>query len=203
MKLCYGRTSSFSRKVRAAAIECGLADRIALVSVGTMEHDPALAALNPLVKVPALVTDDGEALYDSPVICEYLDTLHRGPRLIPPSGPERWRVLRRQALGDGLMEALIFLGVPVRRPDGAATATPVLEQQKSKVDMGLDVLEKEAPAMEREGANVGTLAVACALGWLEYRFPDWNWRNGRPALAAWYTVFSQRPSMTETAPKPR
>ena len=198
MKLYYGATSPFSQKVRAAAVECGLADRIDLILIKTMIHDPALAALNPLVKVPALVTDDGFALFDSPVICEYLDTLHSGPRLIPVSGPERWRVLRRQALGDGLMESLIFLAVPARRPEGEATAAPILARQREKVDQALDALEKETAEMEREGASVGCLAVACGLGWLDFRFPEWDWRGARPHLAAWYDVFAGRPSMTTT-----
>ena len=131
MKLCYGRTSPFSRKVRVAAFECGLDARIHLVTTGTMDRlpDPTLVAVNPLAKVPTLVTDEGETLYDSRVICEYLDTLHDGPRLFPPVGPERWRVLRRQSLGDGLMEALIFLVYAVRRPDGGSTEAHIMERQ--------------------------------------------------------------------------
>jgi glutathione S-transferase len=198
MKLYYGATSSFSQKVRAAAIECGVADRIELILTKTMNHDPALARHNPLVKVPALITDDGFALFDSPVICEYLDSLQPDHRLIPASGQDRWRVLRRQALGDGLMESLIFTGVAARRPDGEATAAPVIARQREKIDQTLDALENETGEMEREGASVGCLAVACGLNWLNYRFADWDWRKTRPRLAAWYDVFAQRPSMTET-----
>jgi glutathione S-transferase len=198
MKLYYGATSSFSQKVRAAAIECDVADRIELILTKTMNHDPALARHNPLVKVPALITDDGFALFDSPVICEYLDSLRSDHPLIPPAGPDRWRVLRRQALGDGLMESLIFIGVPARRPDGEGTATPLIERQREKVEQTLDALENETGEMEREGASIGCLAVACGLNWLNFRFPDWDWRKTRPRLAAWYDVFAQRPSMTET-----
>jgi glutathione S-transferase len=200
MKLCYGTSSAFSRKVRIAAIECGLSDRITLVLSSTLNHDPELAAVNPLAKVPALVTDDGETLFDSPVICEYLDTLHQGRRLIPPAGREHWRVLCRQALGDGLMEALVFLGMPVRRPDGVATSAAVMERERARVERGLDVLEAQTEDMVREGVTVGSIAVGCALGWLESRFPDWDWRTKRPSLAAWYEAFSRRPSMVETVP---
>lgn len=203
MKLCFGATSPFSRKVRAAAIECGLADRITLVPTRTMDHDPYLLTVNPLVKVPALVTDDGQAFYDSPVICEYFDTLHDGPRLIPADGPQRWPVLRRQALGDGMMEALIFLHVPARRPRGVDTPEAVMARQRDKAACGLDALEGDANALTREGANVGTLAAGCALGWLDFAFAEWHWRADHPRLAAWYADFAARPSMAETAPVAR
>ncbi len=200
MKLCIGATSPFSRKVRAATIETGLTDRITLVPTRTMDHDPYLLSINPLVKVPALLTDDGQAIYDSPVICEYFDTLHDGPRLIPTDEPARWPVLRRQALGDGMMEALIFLHVPARRPRGVDTPEPVMARQHDKVMRGLHALEGDADAMASEGATVGTLSVGCALGWLDFAFPDWDWRADHPQLATWYTDFAARPSMAETQP---
>jgi glutathione S-transferase len=200
MKLCIGATSPFSRKVRAAAIECCLTDRITLVPTRTMGHDPYLLSINPLVKVPALLTDDGQAIYDSPVICEFFDTLHDGPRLIPTDEPERWPVLRRQALGDGMMEALIFLHVPARRPRGHDTPEPIMARQRDKVIRGLDALEGDAGAIIADGVTVGTLSVGCALGWLDFAFPDWDWRAGHLRLAAWYTDFAARPSMAETAP---
>jgi glutathione S-transferase len=201
MKLCYGSSSPFSRKARVFAIECGLAERITLVRVGTMGlHDPELAAANPLVKVPTLMTDEGEALFDSPVICQYLDTLHGGRPLIPAAGWERWRVLRREALGDGLMEALIFLGFPQRRPDGNETALFAMERQREKVEACIDLLERHVEEMEREGVTVGSISVACGLGWRDFHFPGWEWRDGRPRLARWFEEFSQRTSMRETAP---
>ena len=200
MKLCYGTSSAFSRKVRVAAAECGLAERIRLIRSSTLSHNPELAAVNPLMKVPALITDTGEALFDSPVICEYLDTLHQGHRLIPPAGPERWRVLRRQALGDGLMESLVFLGMVVRRPDGEATPAPVMDRERARVERCLDLVESQVDEIEGDGVTVGSIAVACALGWHDFRFPEWDWRSSRPRLATWYEAFSQRPSMLETKP---
>jgi glutathione S-transferase len=201
MKLYYGSSSAFSRKARVFAIECGLGDRLALVRFGTMGlHDPALAAVNPLVKVPTLIADDGEAFYDSHVICEYLDSQHNGRPLIPPSGPERWRVLRREALGDGLMEALIFLGFPQRRPDGNETAQFAMDRQREKVEACFDVLDRQIDDMEREGVTIGSIAVACGIGWRDFHFPDWEWRGGRPRLTRWFEAFSRRPSMLETIP---
>ncbi|HWG06057.1 MAG TPA: glutathione S-transferase N-terminal domain-containing protein [Beijerinckiaceae bacterium] len=199
MKLCFGTSSAFSRKVRIAAVECGLAERIELIRSATLSHDHALAAINPLAKVPALITDDGEALFDSPVICEYFDTLHDGPRLIPTESPARWRVLRRQAVGDGLMESLVFLGMVVRRPFGDATPQAAMDKERARVERCLDMLESEAQEIE-SGIDVGCISVACALGWHDSRFPEWNWRTTRPRLAAWYDAFAKRPSMTETIP---
>ncbi len=202
MKLCYGRTSPFSRKVRVAAIECGLADRIELVTTGTMGKfpDPQLVAVNPLAKVPALVTDNGDTLFDSRVIVEYLDSLHAGAPLIPPPGPLRWRALRRQSLGDGLMEALIFLVYAVRRPDGESTTAHIMDRQRDRVERCLDVLDAQCDAMQAEGATIGCITIGCAIGWLDFRYPEWGWRAERPSLAAWYATFAKRPSMIQTAP---
>ena len=202
MKLCYGRTSPFSRKVRVAAIECGLDHRIELVTTGTMDRqpDPQLVSVNPLAKVPTLITDDGETLYDSRVICEYLDALHDGPRLFPSAGPARWRALRRQSLGDGVMEALIFLVYAVRRPDGESTEALILQRQRDRIERTLDALETQTDQMREEAAGIGCVTVGCAIGWLDFRYPDWGWRNARPALADWYCGFAQRPSMIQTAP---
>ena len=155
MKLYYGATSSFSQKVRAAAIECGVADRIELILIKTMNHDPALARHNPLVKVPALITDDGFALFDSPVICEYLDSLQPDHRLIPPSGQDRWRVLRRQALGDGLMESLIFIGVAARRPERAQFyLKPARSHARSIRTLRQHCESKRAPNIQIFGARL-------------------------------------------------
>ena len=202
MKLCYGRTSPFSRKALVTAIECGLADRIERETTGTMDifPDPRLVAVNPLAKVPTLITDDGETLYDSRVICEYLDELHDGPRLFPAKGPARWQALRLQSLGDGMMEALIFLVYAVRRPDGESTTAHILDRQRDRVERALDALEIDAPNMRPDTPTIGCVTVGCAIGWLDFRYPDWNWRPARPRLAAWWSEFAERPSMKQTAP---
>jgi glutathione S-transferase len=200
MKLYYGPPSPFSRKARVAIVELGLRHRVALVPVRTMDDNPALAALNPLMKVPTLITQDGDALYDSRVICEYLDGLEGGAMLIPAERPARWRVLRRQALADGLMEALIFLRVPARRPRGENAPAAIIERQRQRVERGLDVLEAQVREMEDEGAALGCISAACAIGWLDFNFGAWDWRAGRERLANWYAKFSQRASMIDTAP---
>jgi glutathione S-transferase len=200
MKLWYGPPSPFSRKVRVAIIEYGIAERVVLIPVVTTGDTPELAALNPLMKVPTLVTDDGRVLYDSRVICEYLETLRSDDRLISFSEGERLRVLCRQALGDGLMEALIFLRVAARRPQGEDTPSAITERQRARVERCLDVLERQADEMKDEGASIGCITVGCAIGWQDFNFAGWDWRATRPHLASWYEFFSRRRSMLDTAP---
>jgi glutathione S-transferase len=185
--------------VRAAVIECGLTDRITLVR--TVARDPMtdLGTINPLVKVPALVMDSGEALYDSPVICDYFSTLAGGEALIPADGPARWQVLRRQALGDGIIDVILFMR-DIERPAEGEALSKAETRQREKIDRSLDVLEGEAGEMNCEGVTVGAIAAGCALGWLDFIFPDYNWRAARCALAQWYAKFAERPSMSETTP---
>jgi glutathione S-transferase len=202
MKLYYTPTSPFVRKVLVTAHELGLIDRIETVHLrpDPLQPDATLARLNPLSKIPALVLDDGSALYDSPVICEYLDSL-AGGRLLPAVGKERWRVLRMQALADGILDAgiLAFYERQMRPP--ALHWEPWIEGQGKKAASGLDALDAE---LSRDGVgavpDVGQIAAACALGWLEFRAPFGDVRAGRPALAAWYESFSARPSMQATRP---
>jgi glutathione S-transferase len=198
MELRYGANSPFARKVCAAAIECFLTDRITLVR--TVARDPMtdLGTINPLVKVPALVMDNGEALYDSQVICEYFSTLVGGEMLIPPVGPARWRILRRQALGDGIIDAILFMRDIELPPEGEPPATA---HQREKIDLSLGILENEADTMTQEGITVSAIGVGCALGWLDFVYPDYDWRTAKPALTQWYADFSRRPSMVATAPK--
>ena len=202
MKLHSNVASPFARKVRAVAIETGLAGRIEELDrrVTPVQPDPAIVRDNPLGKIPCLVTDEGVALYDSRVICEYLDGLHDGQRLFPPSGPARWTALRRQAQGDGIMDAGVlaryetFLRPEERRwPDW-------IQNQKEKFRRALDALEAEAEDFG-ETVDIGTIAIGCALGYLDFRYASESWRSGRPKLAAWFERFAERPSMAATAPK--
>jgi glutathione S-transferase len=198
MKLLWSSRSPFVRKVMVAAHEAGVADRIATERVVVAANKPNadVMALNPLNKIPTLVLDDGTVLYDSRVICEYLDTLHEGPRLFPYDKVPRWSALRRQALGDGLMEAIVLrLGEQNRRPEGQSPSH--LESYRLKVAAALDRVEAEGlgPASP---PDIGQIAVGCALGHLDFRFATDAWRAGRPKLSAWYTDFSRRPSMRAT-----
>ena len=199
MKLRYSPASPYVRKVMAVAHEIGLADKIETIVTNTRQGDPELNKENPLGKVPTLVTDGGETLYDSRVIAEYLDSLHDGAKIFPPAGGARWTALRRQALADGIMDAALLGVYEKLRPEAEQSATWILKL-KSKVSQGLDVLEEEAEELGN-GFDIGLLSIGCALGYLDLRYADDNWRADHPALADWLEVFADRPSMTATAPK--
>lgn len=199
MKLYFSSTSPYVRKVSAVAVELGIPLEVEPVEVHVIPSD--YGRVNPVNRVPALQLDDGSMMLDSRVICEYLDTL-KGSPLLPAAGPERWRVLRLQVYGDGILDA----GVPrlgeLRRPPEQRNPHRLAEYERS-VRQTLDALEGEAASGGLDGINLGTLTIGCALGYLDFRYPDEPWREGRPALAAWYQEFARRPAMTETVPKAR
>jgi len=202
MKLWYSPPSPFARKVRVAAIELGLAARIELVNTPVMpiKPNPVLIPQNPLVKLPALEAEDGSVLYDSRTICEYLDALARGG-LFPEPGPARWDALRRQSLGDGIMDAGILRRYELLlRPEPLRWADWLAGQQ-AKIDFALDAAEPEA-TLWGDRFDIGDITIACALGWLDFRFADYDWRAKRPALAAWYAGSAERPSLAQTVPEP-
>lgn len=201
MKLYASVTSPYVRKVRVLAREAGLTARIDEIpaTVSPVVRDEQVARANPLGKLPALLLDDGTALYDSPVICEYLDGLHAGRRLFPPAGPARWTALKLQAQGDGLLDAAILARYemalrpePLRWPDWVAG-------QKAKVSAVLDGLERDAGSLAGD-LTIGGVTIACALGYLDFRFADDAWRTARPKLAAWFAEISKRESLRTTMP---
>lgn len=199
MKLRYAPTSPYVRKVMIVAIEGGLADRIEKIATSALPVKPndELKAENPLVKVPSLTTDSGEVLYDSPVICEYLDSLHSATKLFPAPGPARWTALRRQALGDGILDAAILSRYEMTVRPKELQWGPWIDGQMRKVRGALDALEGE----RLDGPlDIGRITIGCALGYLDFRFGDENWRQSRPRLAAWFAEISRRPSMQQTEP---
>jgi glutathione S-transferase len=196
MKLRYSPASPFVRKVLVQAMETGLAARIEQVPTVTSDPASGLVKENPLGKIPSLTLDDGSALYDSPVICEYLDSLHDGARMFPAAGPARWTALRRQALADGMMDAAVGRRVESLRPDNEKSPSG-MEAQRAKVSAGLDALEAEVDQFGN-GLDIGLIAIGCALGYLDLRFAAEDWRKGHPKLARWFEAFSNRPSMKAT-----
>ncbi|MCH8917758.1 MAG: glutathione S-transferase N-terminal domain-containing protein [Proteobacteria bacterium] len=191
--------SPFARKVRMAAMETGQPDLIDWRMLSREQRAEMLPAINPLGKVPVLVLDNGEALYDSPVICAYVDAQHGGPKLIPAAGPERWRVLRLEALGDGLAEAVVALAQEGAKAQEQQSPR-VIERQGAKVSAALGVLEAEAGGF-RDPPSMGEIAAACALGYMDYRAVAAGWRDRHPALAAWYAEIGARPSFAQTLPE--
>lgn len=197
MKLLYQTHSPYARKALVFAHEAGLAGAIEVIHQETspMVRNDIVFAENPLGKVPVLLRDDGDPLFDSDVICAYLDTLHKGRRLIPEQGEARWKALRMQAVAQGLADAGIALRwEAVRRPE-ALRYPPLRDGYRQKLVASYDWLE--ANLDEQADVDVGHIALATVLSWLHFRgLPDF--RSGRPLLAGWMERFEERPSMLAT-----
>ncbi|MFN3460568.1 MAG: glutathione S-transferase [Oceanibaculum sp.] len=197
MKLRYSPTSPYVRKVMVLAIEAGIEkDKTAASPV---ERNESLYADNPIGKVPSLTTDDGMTLFDSPVICEYLDAEHAGGKFFPARGKARWVALRQHAIADGLLDAALLARYESAMRPEALRWDAWHDGQKGKVASALDMLEKEAADLGGP-ITIGQIAVGCALGYLDFRYEADKWREGRPNLAKWYEGFAARPSMQATIP---
>lgn len=201
MKLYFNAASPFSRKVRIVVREVGLQERVEeiVTAVSRVRVNEDFARINPLVKIPTLVTDDGMALFDSAVICEYLDSLHGGQQLFPAAGEERWRELRLQATCDEILDSGNLCRFEmVDRPETLHRQDWIVAL-KAKMHGGLDLLEREIlSALSRP--TIGSIAIACTLGWLDFRYAHDDWRVRRPRLARWYPEFAARASMLATMP---
>jgi glutathione S-transferase len=201
MKLHWSPRSPYVRKVMICAYETGLEGRIERVrSVAAMKRpNRVLMQDNPLSKIPTLVLDDGRALFDSVVICEYLDSLHDGQSLFPKSAAQRWEALRWHALGDGMLDALILWRNERERATEQRSGE-LLDAFELKIHASLGLLEREAGALQAAQFAIGHIAIGCALGYLEFRFPDVAWRPAHPRIAAWFESFKARPSVQKTTP---
>jgi len=193
MKLYYHPISPYVRKVMICAHENGLLDRIQTVMTDTL--DEGLRRVNPLGKIPALELDDGTALYDSRVICEYLDDLGTGA-LIPAAGPGRLRARLLEALGDGMADATLRRVMEIRRAEGERHAD-VVERQSRAIAAGLAQAER---LVDLTQFTLGEASVAAALVYLDMRLPDEDWRRLHPRLADWLAMVDRRPSLVRTAP---
>ena len=198
MRLHWSSRSPFVRKVMVAAHELGLAERIERVPtvVALTRTDHALLPRNPLGKIPTLVLEDGSTLYDSVVICEYLDSLAGPPRLFPAPGPARIAAVRRHALGTGFMDFLLLWRTEIGR---AQPDQRILDGFVAKQVAVLAALEADAPALAEAPFGIGQIGIGCALAYLDFRWPDAGWRDAHPGLAAWHAGFAARPSVTATA----
>jgi glutathione S-transferase len=199
MKLHWSPRSPFVRKVMIAVHELGLADRITCVRtvVATTRPHLELMTENPLSKIPTFVLDDGTVLYDSPVVCEYLDTLHAGPKLIPTELAPRMTALRRQALGDGFLDFLLLLRNERERAHPSDVHLSTFTTKRTAV---LAALEQEAADLARTPFGIGHIAIGCALSYLDFRFSQDDWRTPHPAIARWHREFAARPSVQATEP---
>ncbi|RVT83363.1 glutathione S-transferase [Rhodobacteraceae bacterium CCMM004] len=199
MQLYHAAASPFVRKVMVVLHETGQVDDVTVVPAHVMPLETKDAALshNPLGKIPVLTRNDGPALYDSRVICRYLDA-RKGGALYPEA--RIWELLTLEATADGIMDAAVLMVYEGRaRPEDKRSEAWV-EAQWGKVSRALDAVDGLWISHLRGRLSIGQIAVACALGYLDFRHADRNWRSGREALAAWYADFAERPSMQATRP---
>jgi glutathione S-transferase len=195
MKLYFSPTSPYVRKCLVVAHELGVADAITLLPANAhpVNRDTTLIQSNPLGKVPTLLTDDGLSLYDSRVICEWLDSTHGG-KLFPREGAARWQALVLQSLADGILDAALLTRYEEAVRPESLRWSAWHEGQLDKVRTSLLSLE-QAPQQLQGRVDIGTLALACALGYLDLRFDAWGWRGRFPGVAEWAEGFMLRPSM--------
>jgi len=200
MKLHFAGPSPYARKVRIALALRGLADAVTLAPTNTADAADPLHRANPLSKIPTLVLDDGTALFDSRVICEYIDAIGVSGQPLFPAGEERWPALRLQALGDGIADAALLAVYEKRMRPEQMWYAPWIDKQLAHIDKVVDVLDADPPAGGTT-PNIGEVALASALGYLDFRL-DGEWRNGRARLVAWLDNFAAGvPAYAQTAPE--
>jgi len=199
MKIYFSAASPFVRKVFVCAHELGLADRIEKLpsAAHPVNRDATIRQHNPLGQVPTFFNDEGEVLYDSRVICEYLNALAKGGLF----GDEntRWRILTEGAMGDGLLGAALLSRYEVVARPTTLKWDQWEQGQLGKIADVLDRIEHGVPDLAAR-VDIATITFACGLGYLDFRFPSFDWRSGRPTAAAWFETFRQRPSMEATKP---
>lgn len=197
MKLYITAPSPFARKCRIVAREKGMVDRIEEIAVDPYANAPELLASNPVVQVPTLIAEDGLPINDSPVICEYLDALGEGPRLLPADGPERLRVRRLETLGNQALEMGVKLLLELRRPESERSPAWIA-RWTDNMGRALDALEAAGPDPER--LDLGVITAAVAVSWIGFRHPAFDLADGRPGLMALQVVLEARPSFENTRP---
>ena len=200
MKIYFSPISPYVRKCMVVAHELGLAGRIEMLpaAANPVTRDQTVVASNPLGKVPTFLTDAGDALYDSRVICEYLDA-EAGGKLFPPEGAARWHALTQQSLGDGLLDAALLARYETALRPAELRWEGWLKGQMEKLASSLDRIEQQASGLGNR-VDIGTITFGCALGYLDFRFADYGWRASHPQAAAWFEQFNARPSMQATLP---
>ena len=202
MKLLFAPTSPFVRKVMVCAHLTGQADKIQLLESAAhpVRRDPRIAAHNPLAKVPTLILQDGQALYDSRVICEYLASQAGAGKIFPASGADRWTALSRQALGDGLLDAALLARYELTARPAEFQWPTWHEALLTKVTSCLATIEAIASDLAYEEPTIGEITIGCALGYLDFRFPALNWRAQCSIAARWNEAFQSLPAMQATRP---
>lgn len=200
MKIFYSPASPFVRKCMVVAHELGIADRIEKLpsAAGPVKRDASILPKNPLGQVPTFLCDDGQVLFDSRVICEYLNAMQAGA-LFPVEGAERWARLTELALADGMTAAALLARYESMLRPEALRWNEWTEGQLAKVRTGVEWLETASPSFG-ERVDIGTIAFGCALGYMDFRFPSVDWRAQAPKTAKWFDAFNRRGSMQATLP---
>lgn len=202
LRLLYAPTSPFVRKVMICAHFAGLDGRIQLLDSAAhpIRRDGRIAAHNPLAKVPTLILPDGQALYDSRVICEYLASLGENDHLFPADGSARWQALTWQALGDGLLDAALLARYELTARPAQSQWPAWRDAQLVKVDASLAAIDAQAATFAIQRPTIGEVTAGCALGYLDFRFPETDWRAAHPRAARWFEQFRGLPAMQATTP---
>lgn len=199
MKLLYSATSPFVRKVSIVLIETGLSDRVEHVPTNPWDPQSDLPAQNPIGKVPTLISAQGVEIFDSSVICEFLDNLHAGSKMFPIDAEGRITANQFQSLADGMMDAAVLGFIENSRRPKDRRWGEWSDRQLAAITRSLNWLEERHQALNQT-SDIGTISVACALGYLDFRFADLEWRRHHERLAEWFEQFAQRESIRATAP---
>ena len=204
MKLTFSPASPFARKVRIAAIELGLIDRIEFVpvTVGPGTPNEEYSKIYPLKKLPVLITDDGAIIADSYVIVEYLDELAGGGRLIPASGPLRWKIKSDHSLLQGMLDSMLLCRYEAMVRPKELHWKAWADDHWSRAWKGMARIEGEAEAMAVRPLDIAQIALVCVLGYADFRFADCGWRKAYPKLDAFHRKMLERPSVKISAPPP-
>ncbi len=199
MKLIHSGTSPFVRKVSVLLLETGLENHVEkeTVAITPMNPGDVVPSANPLGKVPCLIKDNGDSVFDSRVITRYLDTLHDGAKLYPED-ESLWRILTLEAMADGMVDAAILMAYEHRLRTEEQKSPEWVEAQWLKVSRALAHLDGQVAALEL--LSMASIAVGAALGYIDFRHGERNWRDIAPKLAAWEAEFAERPSMQATKP---
>ncbi|MGE5510208.1 MAG: glutathione S-transferase [Bacteroidota bacterium] len=199
MLLLSSPSSPYVRKVRVTAGVKGLLDKIEMRPTDSTAGDDKLFSSNPLGKIPCLIPEGGEPIYDSAVICEYLDSLSPRPVLFPASGPARWKTLTLAGLADGILDAALLLVYEKRFRAEGMRVQAWIDRQQAKIDRAVDHLEKAPPAWSGN-PDYGHITLACALGYLDFRH-EGKWRARHPKLVQWLDTFDKSvPDFAKTKP---
>lgn len=198
MRLYTSTGSPFARKCRVVRLEKGLEDRIEEITAVFPYKDDAYLRINPIGQVPALALDDGTVFIDSSLVCAYMDEIGSGPKLVPASGDEHWRVRRLETLADAIMESTVKQVLESRRPETERSATWT-GYWRDGMNKALDLAETQVPSADGP-LDMGKIALASAGLYFGFRMPDLDWRSSRPKLAAFCDAMDQHPSFAATRP---